>query len=296
LELPIKQSGSILESTLGFLREVVHARGFWPVALTMLGLCGFYFPLVVSLPQLWLNDDHYSHGFLIPFFAGYVIWKWWPDLRNIPVKVGMIGIPFLAMSLFAGWAAMRVEQSQLMSLAFVASLIGALWVLLGGRWALALTLPLTFLLFMLPVWLSVIDVWTLPLQLTSTQGAYHILAALGQHPYMDPMNPTEIDLSHFQFTVAVACSGMKLVLAVFALTGFFLMISKLKWWSQLAMLGVVLPLCLLTNSLRIAMVGLVGNTWGDEAGHQFHDWSGYISLIFCFFVLFRFARWVGWKD
>jgi exosortase len=260
------------------------------------GLCVFYYPLIASLPSLWLNDDHYSHGFLIPIFAGYVIYKWWPDLCKIPVRPGYVGIPFLAASLFVGWAALRVEQSQLMSLTFVLSLICLLWVLLGGRWAAAVSLPVLFLLFMLPVWLSIIDVWTLPLQLMSTQGAFHILAVLGQSPRMDPMDPTAIDLSHYQFTVAVVCSGMKLVLAVFALTGFFLMISKLKWWSQLAMVAVVLPLCLLTNSLRIAMVGLVGNTWGDEAGHQFHDWSGYISLIFCFFVLFRFARLVGWKD
>jgi exosortase/archaeosortase family protein len=58
----------------------------------------------------------------------------------------------------------------------------------------------------------------------------------------------------------------------------------------------ILPLALFINGLRIALIGVVGNAWGPEAGAQFHDYSGYITLILCFFILFKGARLLGWKD
>ncbi len=62
------------------------------------------------------------------------------------------------------------------------------------------------------------------------------------------------------------------------------------------MILIMWPLALLINGLRIALIGVVGNQWGPEAGHKFHDYSGYITLVLCFFVLFKIARGLGWKD
>ena len=64
----------------------------------------------------------------------------------------------------------------------------------------------------------------------------------------------------------------------------------------MAMLVIVVPLCLFINSLRVTLIGLVGEFRGDLAAHTFHDWSGYITLLICFFLLFKYARWLGWKD
>jgi len=44
------------------------------------------------------------------------------------------------------------------------------------------------------------------------------------------------------------------------------------------------------------LIGMVGDTWGDAAGHAFHDYSGYIALVVCFVILFKIARALGWKD
>jgi len=40
----------------------------------------------------WANDDNFSHGFLIPFIAGYMIWLKKEELKLIVVKPSNIGL------------------------------------------------------------------------------------------------------------------------------------------------------------------------------------------------------------
>jgi exosortase/archaeosortase family protein len=96
--------------------------------------------------------------------------------------------------------------------------------------------------------------------------------------------------------VDVPCSGLKLLLALTAFTIFFVLIARLKWWANLLALGMIPVLAILINGLRIALIGVVGDTWGQDAGMTFHDYSGYITLIICFMILFKIFRWMGWKD
>jgi exosortase/archaeosortase family protein len=96
--------------------------------------------------------------------------------------------------------------------------------------------------------------------------------------------------------VGVPCSGLKLLLALSAFSVFFVLIANLKWWANAFMLAFVLPLALFINGLRIALIGVVGDTMGSDAGHQFHDYSGYITLLLCFVIVFKLARILGWKD
>jgi exosortase/archaeosortase family protein len=108
--------------------------------------------------------------------------------------------------------------------------------------------------------------------------------------------PTELMLDNFELNVAVPCSGLKLLVAVTAFTVFFMLIARLRWWANAIMLASVLPLCLFINGLRIGLIGIVGEESGRAAGLAFHDYSGYITLLVCFFILFKFARVLGWKD
>ncbi len=94
----------------------------------------------------------------------------------------------------------------------------------------------------------------------------------------------------------VPCSGLKLLVALTAFTAFFMMIARLKWWGNAALALLVFPLALFMNGLRIALVGMVGDQMGHDAGIAFHDWSGYLVLVLCFYLLFKAARGLGWKD
>lgn len=287
---------SPIERIQSMLAAAYRSPAFWPGVAVAAGLTTLYWSLYVSLWQLWDSDDgYYSHGYLVPFISAYVIYRWWPRLKDIPVKPGWIAMVFILGLLVFVRAAFIADIPVMLSLGFILSILFGIWLVAGFRWMLALTLPVGYLIFAMPVWNYAIDSFTNPLQLLSTKVAFHILQLSGFQPLQE-ITSTTIYLNNFTLDVGVPCSGFKLVVAVTAFTVFFVLISRLQWWANLVMFAVIIPLCLLINGLRVALIGMVGDRWGHDAGMQFHDYSGYITLVICFFILFKIARGLGWKD
>lgn len=276
-------------------QKIMASPAFWPgIAVSVgIGLC--FWALLRLLPDLWLSKDgYYSHGFLVPLISGYIVYKRWDKLKEIPAKPGWIAVVFLIPLLYVALVATSTPIDAVMSLAFVATLLVGTWLVAGIRWMLALTLPILYLAFALPVWTMAIEIYTNPLQRVSTDVAIQLLNLFGFETYRD--SATNIFLNHFKLDVGVPCSGLRLILALTAFTLFFVLIANLKWWANVIMIGLILPLALLINGLRISLIGVVGELRGEEAGMAFHDYSGYITLLVCFFILFKIARWLGWKD
>jgi len=163
----------------------------------------------------------------------------------------------------------------------------------GFRWVVATSPVMALLTFSLPVWRVYIDAYTIPLVNISTEISYALLKWTGQAPFRS--SDTEVMLNNFVLYVAEPCSGLKLILAVYALTAFFMLIARLSLWGNLVLFLSALPICLALNGLRIALIGVVGNQFGEDAGLAFHDYSGYIILVLCFLILMRLTRALGWK-
>ncbi len=268
---------------------------FYPALAAIVAIFFAFWHLFAKLPPMWTaGDGYYSHGALVPFISGFVIYKWWPRLKDIPVKPAYFaGLPLI----LTGWllfAGTRIEQVQVLSVSLVFTLLFGVWFVAGFKWMLAVSGPILYLLFGLPIWSHVIDTYTNDLQQISTDVSYAMLQIFQFEPYK--YDNTTIHLNNFTLDVGVPCSGLKLLIAVSAFTTFFVMIGNLKWWGNLMMFLAIFPLCLFINGLRIALIGVVGDMYGPEAGHQFHDYSGYITLLVCFFLLFKLARLLGWND
>jgi exosortase len=178
--------------------------------------------------------------------------------------------------------------------AVVGTLLVGVWFALGFQWLKALFLPISYLVFAMPFAGSIIDTYTNPLQIISTKAAFFLLKLYGFTAYKE--TPTIVHLDHFTLDVAVPCSGLKLLVAVAAFTVFFVLVARLRWWANVILFAMVLPLSVFINGLRISLIGVVGEMWGRDMGYKFHDYSGYIVLIVCFFILFKVARLLGWRD
>ena len=277
--------------------RVVQSPAFWPGLALFVGVVVLYLPLCRSLWDLWMQGDgYYSHGVLVPIISGYVVYRAWPHIKDLPVRPFWLAlVPLLAFS----WIAYRAGAAGInliMAACLVASLLSATLFIAGWRWLLALTPATMYLTFAMPFWNSAIDAYTNPLQKLSTKVAFALLGAAGKDRYMSPTDDTTIMLSRFTLNIAVPCSGLKLVLALTAFVVFFVLIARLRWWANVLLLASILPMALFFNGLRIAMIGLVGDAYGEKAGFAFHDWSGYLTLIVCFLALREFAKALGWKN
>jgi exosortase len=273
------------------------------VVLACIGTGVAFWPLLRELPYMWLGvgawefrtgDGYYSHGLLVPLIAGYIIYRRWPLIKDIPVKQGWIALVPLLFFLRVLWAANTVDLQQVRSYALIIVLMSVVWLVAGFRWMVAVAPGVLYLLFALPIWTGFIDNYTNSLQQYSTSVAHIVLKGVGYNVFQEA--PTTLLMDNFDLNVAVPCSGLKLLVAVTAFTVFFMLIARLRWWANGVMLVMILPLCLFINGLRIALIGVVGEEQGRSAGLQFHDYSGYITLLICFLILFKVARWLGWKD
>lgn len=280
----------VKEAALGFTQSAMFAPSL--ILILGLGLC--FWPMLSKLPALWLGEDgYYSHGFLIPFLSGYIVYLRWPKHRDTVIKPSLIAGIALVPLLWLAYAAQVSKWDNGSSLFFLMTLIAGTAFIAGWRWARNLLGPILYLAFCLPMWSLVIDNLTVPLQQFSTVMATAILRLCQLHLLVGDNNVIYLD--HFTLNIAVPCSGLKLLIAVTAFALLFIAISDLKWWGRVLMLAIALPLCIFINGFRIAMIGIVGDTWGDDAGHAFHDYSGYIALAICFFILMRLTRALGWK-
>jgi exosortase len=288
------KSRSSGRSPLAVAQSIVQSPAFLPGSAVAVALLVAFWELIRVLPSLYLDSDgYYSHGLLIPLISGYVVYRRWPSLRTLEVKPSWWALIPLAGIIYVLRPATGATMLSVLSLLWVASILCGIWFVAGARWMFATAAPVIYLLLGLPVWSMAINTYTNPLQLLSTKVAYEMLAALRFQPYLDG---TTINLNHFVLDVGVPCSGLKLSVALAAFSIFFILVANLKLWANLTLLVLILPLALFFNGLRIAMIGIVGETWGEAAGHSFHDYSGYLMLVICFVTLFKIARWLGWKD
>jgi exosortase len=276
---------------------VLRSPALIPGAIVLASIVFAFWPLIVYFPQLWLSPDgYYSHGFLVPLIIGFIIYKWWPHLKSVPVKGSWIALLPLLGTLYVARVALVTEIQAISSLTLVAALLFGIAFVAGWHWMWRLSLPTLYLVFALPLWTMIIDNYTNRLQLASTEVSYWMLKLSGFDPYRSSLEPTTINLNNFTLDVAVPCSGLKLVLALAAFATFFMMIANLRWWANALIVALLLPFAVIINGLRVGLIGVVGDRYGSDAGMAFHDYSGYITLLVCFYLIFKFVRLLGWKD
>lgn len=276
-------------------QAVVSSPAFVPGVVVLAGLVALFWNMIKFLPTLWMSEDgYYSHGFLVPLISGYIVYKSWPKLKDREVKPQYWAALLMGLCLFGAYVAAAVNIYAIASGMFVGLLLSSVLFVAGWKWLAGLFWPIVYLFFALPVFQTFISTYTNPLQVASTKVAFQLLSLTGFRPYAE--DATTVHLANFTLNIAVPCSGLKLLLALGAFSMFFMLVANLRVWANVVMVALWLPLALLINGLRIALIGVVGNTWGQQAGLAFHDYSGYITLLVCFFILFRVARGLGWKD
>ena len=264
------------------------------VLAVVAALCVGFAPFLRNLIARWLEPESlYSHGPLVPLMAAYVVYDRWPRIRSIPVRgATWVIVPILLLA-YATWFSSRSIMPNINATLFLLT-IPALVLFVGGwRW-LAVTIgPILYLVFCLPFWDGLVDRVTQPLQVLSTDMAVRMLTLSGLHPMRAD---TTIYLDHYQFTVAAACSGAKLTLSLLAFACFFMLLNRGRWYSSAALLVLLVPISLLINGLRIALVGIFGNAYGNDAGAMFHDYGAYGVLILSFLLLGQLTRVLGFKS
>jgi exosortase len=254
----------------------------------------FHYMLRFAWAQWWETNGYYQHGVFVPFLVGYMIYRMRDDLKKVEVRPAPLGMGLLILSVLLAWWGSHVLSQFVSQVGFMLFIVGACIYTFGTKMTRRLTIPIILMGFMLPLPEYIFTQFTNVGQVYSTKIAVKMLDVLGFAPTM--INNSQIHLDNYELYVGVPCSGFKLTMALLMFALFFSSIAKFNWWRIGVMFVVLVPVALVVNSWRIAMIGVFGENFGERAGSWFHDYGSYLELVIAYGVLFWLARRLGWKD
>jgi exosortase len=251
--------------------------------VALLAAIAIYTPILRGLVGNWIENEDYSHGFLIVPLAVYFIWERRDKLAGLAVAPSWWGLPLLALSsitLFVG--RLGVEYMN-MRISFVLMLNGLALLLLGRRMYRVLAFPLLFLFLMVPLPQSIVNTIAFPLQLIAAR-----LAVEGLHLAGVPalVEGNIIHLANGPLFVAEACSGLRSLMALITLGVVFAYFFRRNLAERIIIVLSTIPIAIVVNSFRVGLTGVLAYYFGTEAaGGVVHETQGLFTFGIAFLLL-----------
>jgi exosortase len=165
--------------------------------------------------------------------------------------------------------------------AILVTIAGLVILLAGPRAFGVLVFPIGYLALGVTISESVMNLLTFKLKLLASAGSHHLLTLIGidntlagnlLQIYDDRGNAHPLN-------VADACSGMRMVIAFVALGVAVAFLSCRHWWQRIALLLLAVPVALLMNVLRVAVLGVLVLVNPEFSVGEAHTFIGTLLLI-----------------
>jgi exosortase D (VPLPA-CTERM-specific) len=276
------------------------AQGGWSLpAVNPAGLLWFGLLLVSALPIYWIGlkslgaawiTPEYSHGPLIPLISLYLFLR---ELRRSPPAppgTPASRWPGLALLLFAlafGIFGNLVRIPDVVTYALIVWVGGVMLTGFGWTQGKRHFLPVVHLVFMLP--LPQFLYWKLSvfLQGVSSELGVAMLQMVHVPVFLEG---NVIDLGVYKLQVAEACSGLRYLFPILSFSYLFSILYRGPFWHKVVLLVSAAPLTVLMNSVRIAVIGYLVNSYGIEQAEGFlHFFEGWVVFLLCVGILFVMA-------
>lgn len=297
--------------------SVTTPQYFWRVLAISAALVFAYATVLRKLGWDWWTDANYSHGLLIPFVIGYILWTNRERFKQQPahssVFWGGAAVVFAVFALWAGTAGAELYTQRLSLVLMIAGIVVYCW----GFRLLRLTLvPLVLLVLAIPIPLIVFNKIAFPLQIFASRCAVWSMR-LFDIPVLRAGNVIELlprgSLETKKLEVVEACSGIRSLMTLLTLSVVFAYLTYPRgdqsgggqngggprgpWWKSYGfwrsaiLIIAAVPIAVLTNALRVSGTGVLSHYYGTGvADGFFHSFSGWVIYIAAALLMFA----VGW--
>jgi exosortase D (VPLPA-CTERM-specific) len=286
-----------------------QTRFNWRPLLITSAVLAVYVWVIIGLIQQWWNDENYSHGLLIPFVVGFIVWQELGKLQRLRHPEFLIGLIIV----FSGLIMLLIGRlgSELLTqrLSLIVVLAGIVVYFFGRRVLFTLAVPFQLLLLAIPIPQIVLNKIAFPLQLLATRVANSLIVLYG---VSTERTGNVIELvttggSKVALEVVEACSGIRSLMTLMALGLIYAYFTREQhsgitrryrdifkdrnFWRTTILILSTVPIALITNALRVFLTGIATH----YSGEQFVDsWGHYALGLVTFglaFVLLVAANW-----
>ena len=269
--------------------------GMWLALFQFLGNSTFGY---IRSPSLfaWTYDtasgaqSEDGNVLLMPFAILGLFWWKRNQLLSVRRSPWAPGLILLAAAMVLHVAGHLIQQPRVSLVACclgIVALIGLTW---GWEFLKASFFPCCLFIFCIPVAnLGVLEKVTVPLRTIATVLTFHLCDFLGfgliRHG-TGLFDPT----GRYSYEVAAACSGIRSLIPLIALTWIYGVIAFNSWSRRILLVVAAVPLTVFCNVLRLAAIVIAGDTFGQQAGHFVHEWFGFVTYGVALAFVYGFER------
>lgn len=232
--------------------------------------------------KMWETDE-YSHGYLIPMVALFLVWQKQPDIASTNKKWSWLGLPLL---FFGFFMLLMGELSAIYIISeygFLVCLAGLIITFFGLNGTWLIWGALAYLVFMIPLPSFLYKNLSSALQLISSEIGVFVIRLFDISVYLEG---NVIDLGVYKLQVVEACSGLRYLFPLMSFGFLIAYIYNGKLWQRVLLFLSTIPITVLMNSFRIGVIGVTVEYWGIEMAEGFlHDFEGWVIFISCLGIL-----------
>ena len=262
-----------------------HIRSVLYVLLVIFLMITFKEALEEQLGRV-LNEERYSHAPLVFFMALYLIWIKRFEIQNHN-NGPWIGV---AITIFAGFALIIGELSAIWTIVQYGTLLmcfGLAWTMIGKQ-IRKILVPFLHLFLVIPLPYMLDVMLSGKMQLVSSNLGVAISRLLGMTVFQDG---NIIDLGIYKLQVVEACSGLNYMYPLMTIGLMMGYMYKAPFFARAILFLSSVPISIVMNSARIAIVAVLVNHSGIEAAEGFmHYFEGWVIFLICIGLLLLEAK------
>lgn len=255
------------------------------ISILSLTIFYFYYPVINNLIAGLIKNEDYSFGLLLPLVGAYIVYLKLPQIKETLWRSSPVGLVFIGIGFILFAAGELAADFYIPRLSFVVVLAGLLFLMGGWFLVRLLSFPLFLLVLMIPLPGLVTKQLTLPLQLISSRLATAFLQMVGIPAFRQG---NVIDLGVRQMQIVEACSGLRYILALFALGVIFCYFYQRRPWKVIILLAALIPAAIVANAFRVMGMGIFPALQVEGFWHAF---SGWLIFIFSLGIL-GLVNWI----
>jgi exosortase D (VPLPA-CTERM-specific) len=230
----------------------------------------------------WGMDD-FTYSYFIPLVVAYLVWEKRAELAMETACRTWVGLLPALLGILLYWMGELGGEFTIMFISLWLLSVGALWSFMGWRKLRVILFPAFLILAMVPPPTFLYNGLTLKLKLLSSQIGVLMLQMCGLTAYREG---NVIDLGFTKLQVVDACSGLRYFFPLIVLGILLAYFFKGALWKKLVIVFSAIPVSIVTNSMRIASVGILYQFMGSAAAEGFfHDFSGWFIFMISLGIL-----------
>ena len=274
LESPERQLGDISparQACAGRLRRVL------PAVVLLLPCLYLYSSVFTGLVADWWDDPDYSHGFLVPLLSFYFFGERRQQLARTVPQPNRWGLLVLMLGLAQLILGNVGAELFMMRFSMIVVIAGLTLYLFGDQYLRLLGFPIAFLLFMIPLPAILLNTVTFPLQLFAAKLSTASLQLIDLPVYREG---NIIFLPHITLEIVEACSGLRSLVSLLALSVVFGYLTQRHTWKICVLVLSAVPIALFANAFRIWGTGVLSHYYGSKVAEGFyHSFTGWAVFV-----------------